>query len=240
MKNDELLKIVNLSYKKKQKTILQQVNLTLTAGHFIGLAGLNGAGKTTLMRLIAGVATDYQGQIFFQKETDIVKRKALVSYSDELRGFKKRTSLKEINQFYQMVYPDFDIQRYQELVAFLQLDNQQKLGALSKGMKERLIMALTLARKARLYLLDEPFSGIDVLSRKKIIQGMLSWIPEDATILISSHHLEEIVQILDELVVIKDQTVFAHRATDDILASEHCSVEEYFEQLYDEREAQND
>lgn len=236
----KLLQIEDLTYRKNNKLILNNVNLTLETGHFIGLAGANGAGKTTLMRLIAGVAKHYKGRILFEDDDDVVQRKAHVSYSDELQGFAPQTPINKIMQFYQSVYPDFAVDRYQQLAKFLNLEGKQKLGNLSKGNRERLTIALTLARKAQLYLLDEPFSGIDVMSRKKIIQGMLNWVDDSASVLISSHHLEEISQILDELVIIKDQTVLTHRSTEEIVEQEHRSVEEYFESLYEEQEEQAD
>lgn len=227
-----LVKINNLNYRKNNKTILHDVNLTLTTGHFIGLAGANGAGKTTLMRLIAGVAKNYQGEIMIAASSDEVMKKTAVSYSDELLGFNNQTSIEDIVYFYQTVYPDFSQTRYQELATFLKLQNKDRLAVLSKGTKERLVIALTLARQVSLYLLDEPFSGIDVMSRKQIIQGMLNWVSEKSTVMISSHHLEEIANVLDELVIIKGQTILEHRSTEDILEQEHLSIEDYFESLY--------
>lgn len=227
-----LMKINNLTYCKNNKTILHDVNLTLTPGHFVGLAGANGAGKTTLMRLIAGIAKNYQGEIEVASSTNEVVKKAAVSYSDELLGFNNQTSIEDIVYFYQTVYPDFSQGRYKELATFLKLKNNDRLAVLSKGTKERLVMALTLARKASLYLLDEPFSGIDVMSRKKIIQGMLNWVSEEATVVISSHHLEEIANVLDELIIIKEQTILEHSSTEDILEQKHLSIEDYFESLY--------
>lgn len=231
-----LVQINNLTYRKNNKTILHDVNLTLSAGHFVGLAGANGAGKTTLMRLIAGVAKNYQGEISVNGSASEVAKKTVVSYSDELLGFSRQTTIHDVVFFYQTVYPDFSLERYQELAKFLKLKTDERLAILSKGTKERLTIALTLARQASLYLLDEPFSGIDVMSRKQIIQGMLNWVSEEATIIISSHHLEEIAHILDELIIIKDQTILEHRSTDDILEQEHLSIEDYFESLYAEDE----
>lgn len=229
----KILQINDLTYRKNNQTILKNVNLSLDKDHFVGLAGANGAGKTTLMRLIVGVAKGYQGGIVVNGQPADVARKSFVSYSDELRGFKDSTSIKDIQLFYRLVYTDFDSERYQELAEFLNLTGTKRLGSLSKGMRERLMIALTLARKAPLYLLDEPFSGIDVMSRKKIVRGMLNWIDQSSTVIISSHHLEEITNILDTLVIIKDQTIFDCRSTDELVEQEHCSVEEYFESIYD-------
>ncbi|NVY96216.1 ABC transporter ATP-binding protein [Lactobacillus sp. DCY120] len=234
-----LLQIDNLDYKKKNHTILQNVNLEIDLGHFVGLAGLNGAGKTTLMRLIAGTAYSSTGTISLAGDKNVAQRKSHLSFSDELRGFNKYTRVHDIQSFYETVYPDFSNERYHELAQFLELQDDDRLGSLSKGMRERLTIALTLARKVPLYLLDEPFSGIDVLSRKKIIKGLLSWVDDESTVVISSHHLEEIKDILDQIVIIKDQTIFTHQDTETLIAKEQCSLEDYFEKIYT-REVQDD
>lgn len=106
-----------------------------------------------------------------------------------------------------------------------------RLSQLSKGMREKLIIALTFARKADLYLLDEPFGGIDAMARKKIINSIILWKSDEATILISDHFVNEISQLLDEVVIVKDHTIAAHKTADEI-RSQHQSIEEYYEGLY--------
>lgn len=225
------LTIKDLRYKHNQRLILQNVQLTLAPGKIVGLLGENGAGKTTLMRLITGSAKG-QGSIVINDATTAVARKQQVSFTDHLAGFSAGMKLQQIAQFYQLVYPDFDAERYQELVDFLELNQQQKLGELSKGTREKLIIALTLSRKVALYLLDEPFSGIDSMSRKKIINSIIKWTPAEATLLISDHYVTEIAPILDEIVVVKDQTIIVHHGADEIRDEHGMELEDYYESLY--------
>jgi ABC-2 type transport system ATP-binding protein len=103
---------------------------------------------------------------------------------------------------------------------------------LSKGTREKLIIALTLSRKVALYLLDEPFSGIDSMSRKKIINSIIKWTPAEATLLISDHYVTEIAPILDEIVVVKDQTIIVHQGADEIRDEHGMELEDYYESLY--------
>ncbi|WEV40710.1 ABC transporter ATP-binding protein [Lactobacillus sp. ESL0681] len=232
---EDILEIKNLTYKKNQKTILKDVNLTLQPGKIVALLGENGAGKTTLMRIIATMAKNYRGDVSIMGYEDDAEKKAHLSFTDGLTGFSDTTKIKAIVKFYEVVYPDFDKEQFEQLRTFMKLDLEMHLSQLSRGMREKLIIALTFARKADLYLLDEPFSGIDAMARKKIINSIILWKADQATILISDHFVNEIASILDEVVIIKDKTVFTHKSADEI-RSQHESIEDYYEKLYEGEE----
>lgn len=232
---NNLLSVKDLSYKKNQKQILHDVNLNLEKGKIIALLGENGAGKTTLMRIIAGVAKNYKGIISLEGATKEADRKARLSFTDGLTGFSDSTKIKDIVNFYINIFEDFDADQFDQLREFMKLDLDMKLSQLSRGMREKLIIALTFSRKVDLYLLDEPFGGIDAMARKKIINSIILWKAEDATILISDHFVNEIATLLDEVVVIKDRTIFAHESAEEI-RSNHESIEEYYEGLYEDED----
>lgn len=227
------IEIKGLNYRKNMKPILSNVDLTIDTGKIVGLLGENGAGKTTLMRLIAGVAKGYKGQINVANETGIAAKKAVVSFSEQLLGFNQNMKIERIVGFYEDVYPDFSNYKYNQMAGFLQIDEDKKLSQLSKGMREKLIIGLALSRQAKVYLLDEPFAGIDSMSRKKIINSIIRWKPEDATILVSDHYVSEIASVLDEIVVIKDQTIFAQKSTEEIREKFGEGIEEYYEKVYE-------
>lgn len=229
----DLLTVKDLTYKKNQKIILHDVNLTLTTGKIVALLGENGAGKTTLMRIIAGVAKNYKGEIELAGTTKEAERKAKLAFTDNLSGFNDSTKISEVAQFYQTIFADFDINEFEQLREFMKLSLDMKLSQLSRGMREKLVIALTFSRKVDLYLLDEPFGGIDAMARKKIINSIILWKDSDATILISDHFVNEISTLLDEVVIIKDNTVLEHESADKI-RSKHKSIEEYYEGLYGE------
>lgn len=228
---NDLLTVKDLTYRKNQKTILKDANLNLSSGKIVALLGENGAGKTTLMRIIAGVAKNYKGEVNLEGTTKEATRKAKLSFTDGLTGFSDSTKIKDVVKFYATIFQDFDENEFDELRKFMKLDNDMKLSQLSRGMREKLIIALTFARKADLYLLDEPFGGIDAMARKKIINSIILWKDEKATILISDHFVNEISSLLDEVVIVKDHTILEHKSADDIRQN-HETIEEYYESFY--------
>lgn len=183
------------------------------------------------MRIIAGVAKNYKGEVNLEGTTKEAARKAKLSFTDGLTGFSDSTKIKDVVKFYATIFQDFDENEFDELRKFMKLDNDMKLSQLSRGMREKLIIVLTFARKADLYLLDEPFGGIDAMARKKIINSIILWKDEKATILISDHFVNEISSLLDEVVVVKDHTILEHKSADDIRQN-HETIEEYYESFY--------
>lgn len=234
-----VLTVENLTYKRNLKTILTGLNLTLEGNQIVGLLGANGAGKTTLMRLIAGAATSYHGTIAIGDQTKPAERKAIVSFSEQVSGVNDSRKLGQIAQFYNHVYPDFDMDTFKNLAAGLSLDENQRFNQLSKGNHQKFVVAIALSRQAKLYLLDEPFNGIDSMSRKKIVASIIQWKPETATILISDHHVADIANILDAVAVVKDQTVVDQKKADEIRENGQ-SIEDYYEGFYAEGESDND
>lgn len=228
-----LLRIKNLNYKKNNKAILKDVNLNLTNGKIVGLLGENGAGKTTLMRLIAGVNSLPEGVITVNGVSKKREIKQNVSFSDQLGGFSKNTKIGDIVKFYENVYPDFVQGKYLEIAEYLGLDEGKRISSLSTGTRGKLIIALTLSRDTKLYLLDEPLSGIDSMSRKKIISSIIRWKTDDSTIVISDHYVTEIASLLDDVIIIKDETIYQVSSVEDIQEKYHLGVEEYYEQVYE-------
>lgn len=240
----EILKINDLNYKKNNKLILNNINLSLNNGQIVGLLGENGAGKTTLMRLIAGVNSKTNGKITVSGVESKEAIKSCVSMTYSLSSFDSMfingkgwlTSsykIKNVVKFYLEVYPDFDLEKYQGMAKYLNIDPEQKITALSTGGKEKLVIALTLARQVPLYLLDEPLNGIDIMTRKKIIKSIIQWKPDDSTIIISSHYMSEIASLLDEIVIIKDQTIKQVISVEEIQTKYHQGVEAYYEHIYE-------
>jgi len=229
----DLVKIKNLNYKKNSKTILKNVTLNLNSGKIVGLLGENGAGKTTLMRLIVGINSLPEGVITVGGAVKKAAIKQNVSMTDQLAGFGKNVKIGDIVRFYENVYPDFSEPKYMEISEFLGLEEGKRLSSLSTGTRGKLVIALTLARETKLYLLDEPLSGIDSMSRKKIISSIIRWKSDDSTIIISDHYVTEVASLLDDVVIIKDQTIYQVSSVEAIQEKYHLGIEDYYEQVYE-------
>lgn len=229
----DVLNIQNVTYKLNLASILDGVTCVVPEGKIVGLLGANGAGKTTLMRLISGLAKGYHGEITVNGATAAAQRKQFVSFSHQLDGASDRARLDRIVRDYRVLYPDFANDEFEQLAAFLELDLTKRLNQLSKGNRKKMIVALTLSRQVPLYLLDEPFDGIDGMSRKKILASILKWKPDAATILISDHHVDDIANLLDSVIVLKDQRVAASEQADTIREKYGQSIEDYYEAIYD-------
>jgi len=231
---DNLLVIDQLTYKRNMRVLLSDVSLTIPTGSIIGLLGDNGAGKTTLMRLIAGAATNYQGSIILDGEVDKTTNKGMVSFSEQLSGASNDAPMADLAKFYNSIYPEFSMTNFNLLAKNFDLNLKQKLNQLSKGMRRNFVISITLARRARLYLLDEPFDGIDSMKRKKIIENILTWMPDNASIIVSDNQVGDIANLLDQVVIIKDRTVVNQIAADKIREEYNQSIEEYYESFYKE------
>ncbi|OFI46703.1 ABC transporter ATP-binding protein [Floricoccus penangensis] len=230
----EILKINDLTFKRDRKTILRDVNLCLDSGKIVGLMGENASGKTTLISLIANCLPINSGEIYLHGEKRNQLTNEYVSYISDLDGFSKSMKIKDLMKFYKKWYENYDEKKAEELRQFLKLDLNLKISQMSKGTKEKAIIMFTMARKVNLYLLDEPLSGIDIFARESIIKALMSWFNEESTVIISSHHIDEIFPILDEIVVIDRQTVVGHENTEDLLES-GMTANDYFKEVYYEK-----
>lgn len=227
---ENILEVKNVSYQRNREQILTGINLAIEPGTIVGLLGKNGAGKTTLMRCIAGVAQGVSGQIKVKGQTGVVERKVLVSYLDSLNNFSSRTKVADVVDFYSAVYNDFDTDKYRELSDFLKNSNgQERIGNLSQGQREKLLLSLALARQTAVYLLDEPFNELDSPTRKQLISSLVRWKTPESVVIICDHYLTELNGLLDEVIVLKDKQLVAHEKIS-TLNQQQVSVEDYYEQ----------
>ena len=228
----ELLQCTGLTKRYGAKLALDHVELHLTEGKIIGLLGPNGSGKTTLMKLVNGLLQPTEGSITIAGSAPGPETKKVVSYLPDAAWLPDWMRVEELVELFRDFYPDFDPAKAQEMLARLELDPKAPLKTLSKGNKEKVQLILAMSRKARLYLLDEPIGGVDPAARDYILHTILSNYSEDATVVISTHLIEDIEPVLDEAVFLKEGRIFAHRAVDEIRETEGRSVDEYFREVF--------
>lgn len=225
-----LVEVKEVSYGKGRKQIIKGLNFQLEAGKIVALLGENGSGKTTIVRLLAGLALQWQGTMTIAQENVGTKTKKRVALLADLNDFPSEFAVQQVLNFYEVMYTDFDLGKARQLLQFMELGEEERIKNLSRGNREKLALLLTLSRKAQVYLLDEPLSGIDLLSREKIIQSLVRWFDEDSLLIITTHQLSEIENIVDEVLIIKEGTIALQADLESIRAEEGIGLEELYRQ----------
>lgn len=227
-----LVEVKNLSKKYLNKTALEDINLKFESGKIYGLMGPNGSGKTTLMKVIAGLHKASRGDVIINGEPVSYKTKAIVAYMPTENYLLDSFKVKQIIDFYKEMYEDFDKDNCIKLVEKLGVDMKQKMSALSSGLAAKLKIAITLSRKAAIYMLDEPLNGIDILAREAIIETIINAYDENKIIIISSHIVDEIEKLFDSIIFIKDTKVALAADAEELRTQKQMSIENIYKEVY--------
>lgn len=228
----ELLEIKNLYKNYGEKQVLKNINLTVPRGKIIGLLGKNGTGKTTLIKLINGLLTPSKGEIIFEGKNIGPESKLEIAYLPERTYLDKSMTIKETLNFFKEFYTNFDIDKAKDLLKKLELDENQKIIKMSKGMQEKVQLVLVMSRKAELYILDEPLGGVDPATRDYILDTILTNFNEGASIIISTHLISDIERILDEVVFIDKGEIKLTSDADELRNKENASIDEIFRRMF--------
>lgn len=212
---------------------LQEVSFTLPKGYIIGLVGPNGSGKSTILKLIAGLIRPTSGEVLIEGQKAHRRLSEKIAYLTELDAYYPFFTVADAIQFHNSLYPDFDMEKAKDMMAFMELDPTKKIKELSKGNRGRLKMVLTLAREAPLVLLDEPLSGLDPMVRDSIIRGLISYLDlPRQTLILTTHHIAEIEPLLDLVVALKEGKILAMEEVEEIRSSHHQNLVEWMKRVY--------
>ena len=227
-----LLECRQLTKAYSSKTALKGIDLNLSSGRIIGLLGPNGSGKTTLIKLINQLLTPTSGEILLDGKKIDVETKGLISYLPERSYLGNWMRVSDALDFFADFYEDFDRSRALSMLEKLGLSPSDKLKTMSKGTKEKVQLILVMSRRARLYCLDEPIAGVDPAARDYILSTIINNYNEDATILISTHLISDVENILDEVIFIQDGQIRLHASVDDIRMQEGKSIDTLFREVF--------
>ena len=228
----ELLECKKLCKTFDNKPILEDINLKIPKGKIIGLLGKNGAGKSTLIKLMNDLLTPTSGEILFKEENIGVNSKSQISYLPERTYLDKEMRIKDVFKFFTEFYKDFNIEKANKLLKDLNLDADQKISKMSKGMQEKLQLVLVMSRDAELYILDEPLGGVDPATRDYILDTILSNFNEGASVIISTHLIADIERILDEVIFIDNGKIILTSSADELRNKEGKSIDEVFREVF--------
>lgn len=228
----ELLVCKNLTKKYGSVLALDGVNITLESGKIVGLLGPNGSGKTTLIKILNGLLTPTAGRVLIDGELPGTETKKIVAYLPDNVYLNTWMTVKQIVDYFKDFYADFREELAYQMLERLDISPDRKLKSLSKGNKEKVCLILTMSRNAKLYVLDEPIAGVDPAARDYVISTIINNYNPDATVLISTHLIADIEQVLDEVVFIQNGKVLLQKAVDAIREENGKSVDELFREVF--------
>ena len=207
---------------------LMDVSLNIQPGRIIGLLGPNGSGKTTIIKLINGLLQPSLGNIYIHGQLPSPTSKKVVSYLPDTTYLSENIKISDAISYFQDFYSDFNVQRAYQLLNDLHLHPNQKLNSLSKGNKEKVQLILVMSREADLYVLDEPIGGVDPAARDYILRTIIQNRRPNSSVLISTHLIADIEQVLDEAIFINQGRILLHENTT-VLRNQHGkSIDEIF------------
>ena len=227
-----LVECSGLSKSYGRKVVLQDFNINLEKGRIIGLLGPNGSGKTTFIKILAGILSRNAGEVTIDGRQSGIESKKVVSYLPERTYFSPSMQVKETIEFFADFYEDFRKERAVEMLEKLNIPLNAKIKSLSKGTREKVQLVLVMSREAKVYLLDEPMGGVDPAARDYILKTILTNYSEDSSVIISTHLISDVENVLDDVVFIKDGRVVLHESVDDIREKNNKSVDTLFREVF--------
>ena len=227
-----MLQSIGLTKVFGTKTAVDHIDMTLEKGHVYAMLGPNGSGKTTWMKMAASLIKPTSGQVLFQGQPVNIESRKHVAYMSTEPYFYSWMSVKDVGKYYADFFKDFSGERYQTLLRQMELTEELKTKSLSSGMMAKLKIAVTMARDAWVYMLDEPFNGIDLLARDEIRACILQYATEDKLLLMSSHLVEEMEAVADRAVFIKEGHLVENVDLDTMRTEQGVSMADRYRQIY--------
>ena len=229
----ELIEILGLTKAYDERHIaVNNISLILPRGKIIGLLGPNGSGKTTLIKMMNGLLAPTEGSIRIDGQLVGVETKAKVAYLPDRTYLSGNKKVSEILNFFCDFYEDFSRERAIGMLQSLGIEPGARMNTLSKGTKEKVQLILVMSRNADLYILDEPIAGVDPAARDYILRTILSNHNPNSTVLISTHLIGDVEQVLDEVIVMRYGQLVLYTSVDNIRRQHGKSVDAYFREVF--------
>lgn len=227
-----LVQFQNVTKQYSSKKALDNVSFTLEPGKIYGLLGPNGSGKSTAIKIINDLLQPTSGTVLVNGSKPGVESKKIISYLPDRNYLNDWMKVEDAFKLFEDFYEDFDRNRAEEMLRSLNIDSGARLKTLSKGTLEKVQLILIMARRAKLYVLDEPIAGVDPAARDYILQTILSNYGEESSILISTHLITDIEKVLDEVLFLQNGRIVLSGAVDDIRAEHGKSIDGLFREVF--------
>ena len=227
-----MLESIHVTKRYGGKAANDDLTFSILPGHIYGLLGPNGSGKSTWMKTAAGLIVPDGGEITLDGTRVGKKTKAHTVYMATEDFFYNYMRIRDVERYYRDFFEDFDTDRFHRLLDELEFDGNMKVTTLSSGMMAKLKIAVTMSRNARVYMLDEPFNGIDLIARDAVVKMIIENLTDDCAIIISSHLIEELEKIVDTCVFLKNGRLILQGEIEEIRSEQGCSLIELYKKLY--------
>lgn len=227
-----ILECRGLTKKYKNTLAINELNTSIEPGQIVGLLGPNGSGKTTLIKLANGLLSPTQGEILIDGKKPGFESKSIVSYLPDRTYFNEWMTIENCLELFKDFYTDFSENTAHDMLRNLGLNPKLTFRQLSKGMKEKVQLVLVMSRKAKLYLLDEPIGGVDPASRDYILSTIIRNYNEEGTVIISTHLIQDIEKVLDEVIFLDKGHIVKQGNVDEIRSQEGESIDAIFREVF--------
>ena len=227
-----ITKIENLNKKFYNKQVLSDINLEIEKGKIYGLLGPNGSGKTTMMRIVANLIKNTTGNVEVNGLELGKQTKNIVAFMPTSNFFPKWMKVKNAVDYYNDFYEDFNREKCIQILKKVDIEMDLKIKSLSTGMTEKFKIALTMSRNAQLILLDEPFNGIDIIAKEDIKKLIVENLTEENATIISSHLIDDIEPILDDVIMIKKGQIVLNDNVEKLREEKEMSIIDIYKEVF--------
>jgi len=229
---DNIVEIRGLTKRYDRKEALKNIDLSIEKGKVVGILGPNGSGKTTLIKLLMGLLHPNKGEIKIDGESPGIHTKSVISYLPDRNALYGWMTVKDAIQMFQDFYQDFDLGKSEELLKFMKLDKDMKISNMSKGMKEKLNLAMVLSRRAKVYILDEPIAGVDPVARDQILDAIIDNYKEDSAMIITTHLVRDMENIFDQVVFLGDGEIILSGEAENLREEKNMQIDDLYKEIF--------
>ncbi|WP_422487087.1 ABC transporter ATP-binding protein [Gudongella sp. DL1XJH-153] len=229
---ENIVEIRGLTKRYNRTEALKNIDLDVEMGKVVGILGPNGSGKTTLIKLLTGLLHPNSGEIKIDGHSPGVYSKSVISYLPDRNALYSWMTAKDALGMYKDFYEDFDEKKSEELLQFMKLDKEMKVSNMSKGMKEKLNLALVLSRKAKIYILDEPIAGVDPVARDQILDAIIENYAEDSAMIITTHLVRDMENIFDKVVFLGDGEIILSGDAEDLREEKNMQIDDLYKEIF--------
>lgn len=227
-----MIEVKNVKKKYKKVKALDDVSFNIEEGNITCILGVNGVGKSTILKAIAGLVKPNSGEILIDGEKFNQQTYNKLAFVPDIDIHFNHLNIKETFDFMKLFYKNWDEERAYEMLRMFSLTDDKKISELSKGNKARVKIIIGFAQRAKYILLDEPFSGIDIFKREEFIKAMLTFMEDDESIVITTHEIDEIEQIVDDVIILNNGKIEQIFNAEEVRQNEGKSILDKMREVY--------